>query len=266
MSMTAPSRTGLANGVLWGERAADWSALQERQFCAAYDDVFDHLALAPGATLCDLGCGAGMAAQRAAARGWRVVGLDASEPLLAVARERVPGADLRVGDLEALPFDSDSVDAVTGFNSFQYAADPVAALVEARRITRAGGRVVVMTWGSPEGMEAASLVVALKPLLPAPPAGAPGPFALSDPAALRRLVEAAGMQPIEVRDTQVDWTYRDLAEALRGLASSGVAARAIRHSGANAVDEAHARALAAFRRDDGGYRIRACARWIVAGV
>ncbi|MCA0244567.1 MAG: class I SAM-dependent methyltransferase [Proteobacteria bacterium] len=264
-SSNAPRpRSGTVNGPLWGERAGDWAAIQEAQFRQAYDEVLDRLALPRGARLCDAGCGAGLAAQIAAGRGLQVCGVDAAQALLAIARQRVPGADLRHGDLEDLPFADGSVDAVTGFNAFQYAADPVAALAEARRITRAGGVVVVMTWGSPQGMEAASLVAALKPLLPAPPPGAPGPFALSDPEALRQLATSAGCRPVEVHDTQTAWQYPDLATALRGLASSGVAARAIAHSGAAAVDAAHETALAPFRRPDGSYRIGAAFRWMLA--
>ncbi|MFT3820414.1 MAG: class I SAM-dependent methyltransferase [Rubrivivax sp.] len=257
-------RTGAVNGPLWGAHAGDWADIQEGQFRRAYDEVLDRLALPRGARLCDAGCGAGLAASLAAGRGLQVCGVDAAEALLAIARQRVPDADLRHGDLEELPFADASVDAVTGFNAFQYAADAVAALAEARRIARPGGCVVVMTWGSPEGMEAASLVAALKPLLPAPPPGAPGPFALSDPEALRALVSAAGWQPVEVHDTDTAWQYADLGTALRGLASSGVAARAIAQSGAAAVDAAHERALTPFRRDDGSYRIGASFRWILA--
>ncbi len=63
-----------------------------------------------------------MAATLWASLGATVSGLDASDTLLEIARERAPSADFRLGDLEALPFDDDSFDVVTGFNSFQYAA------------------------------------------------------------------------------------------------------------------------------------------------
>lgn len=96
-----------------------------------------------------------------------------------------------LGDLEELPFSDAEFDLVTGFNSFQFAANPVVALQEARRVAKPTGRVVIMTWGVPEGMEAASLVAALKPLLPPPPPGAPGRFALSDANTLRALAESA---------------------------------------------------------------------------
>lgn len=121
-----------------------------------------------------------------------------------------------------------------------------------------------MTWGTPEGMQAAALVAALKPLLPPPPPGAPGPFALSEPSALRALAESAGLQPLEVFDVVCHWQYPDLATALRGLASSGVAVRAAEASGVEAVNEAHAAALAPFRQEHGGYRIGASFRWLLA--
>lgn len=80
-----------------------------------------------------------MAAALSASLGATVAGLDASEALLEIARERTPGGDFRRGDLEALPFEDDSFDLVTGFNSFQYAGNAAQALREAGRVTRPGG-------------------------------------------------------------------------------------------------------------------------------
>ncbi|GJG89322.1 hypothetical protein tb265_45030 [Gemmatimonadetes bacterium T265] len=256
--------TAQVNGDLWGARARDWAEWQEGQARALYDAVFDALRVGPGLTLLDAGCGAGMAAGLAAARGARVAGVDAAEALLAVARARVPGGDFRAGDLEALPFADAMFDAVVGFNAFQYAADPAAALGEARRAARAGAPVVVATWGPPDGMPAASLVGALRPLLPAPPPGAPGPFALSDEAALRQLASAAGLAPERVADVDAVWTYPDVATAVRGLNASGVAQRAIRHAGEAAVSRAHADALTPFRTAEGGVAVRAIFRYLVA--
>ena len=257
-------RTSAPNGRLWGARALDWATLQEGQFSAAYEAVFDACGLRIDTRYCDLGCGAGMAAMFAAQRGAQVSGLDAADPLLAIARGRVPAGDFRLGDLEELPFADASFDLVTGFNAFQYAASPVAALAEARRITRPTGRVVVMTWGTPEGMPAASLLAALKPLLPPPPPGAPGPFALSDETALRALAIRAGLTPKSITDVACEWHYPDLATAVRGIGSAGVAVRAAEATSQDAVDAAHSAALAPFRRDDGSYRIGASFRWLLA--
>jgi len=257
-------RTAASNGRLWGLRARDWAQVQEAQFLAAYETVFARLNVSAGMRYCDVGCGSGMAALIASRLGADVSGLDAAEKLLDIARDRVPAGDFRLGEMEQLPFADGEFDVVTGFNSFQYAADPVAALAQARRITKPEGRVVVMTWGSPERMEAASLVAALKPLLPPAPAGAPGPFALSDDDALSAFAQSAGLKALEVKEVACHWNYPDLETALRGLGASGVAIRAIEHSGEAAVDQAHRAALAPFRGTDGAYRIGASFKWMIA--
>ena len=164
----------------------------------------------PGTRYLDIGCGAGMATQMASTLGAEVVGIDASEALLAIARERTPGGDFRVGDVEALPFADRSFDVVTGFNSLQYAGNPGVALAEARRVAEPEGRVVVATWGEPDGMPAASVVTALRHLLPPPPPGAPGPFALSDETVLRKFAEDAELDPIEIFDVDSSFHYADL--------------------------------------------------------
>lgn len=146
---------------------------------------------------------------------------------------------------------------VTGFNAFQFAGNPVRALTEARRVTKPGGIVAIMTWGRPEGMEAASVVAALRPQLPAPPPGAPGPFALSDPDRLSAFAAQAGLTPREVIEGGTHWTCPDEATALRGVNSSGVAVRAAGLVGEAAVTAAHAAALAPFRQPDGSLRVGA---------
>lgn len=258
--------SGEANGRIWGLRAADWANIQEQQCAPAYHAVLEKGGVGTGTRVLDAGCGAGMALRLAADLGAVVSGIDASQALLEVALSRLPDAALAHGDLEELPFEDNAFDVVTGFNSFQFAADPVAALQEARRVTKAGGRVFVMTWGEPAGMEAAALVAALKPLLPPPPPGAGGPFALSEPGKLEELAASAGLTALKTFDVEAPWHYPDLATAQKGLGSSGVAAKAAEISGQDALDEAHATALAPFRQSDGSYRIIATFRVLMTGV
>jgi len=256
--------TAEVNGVLWGTRSADWASLQEGQCRPVYEAVLERLSVGPGTVLLDAGCGAGMASQMAASRGARVTGLDASEALLAIARQRVPEGTFGLSDLETLPFADKSFDVVTGFNSFQYARNPGKALAEARRVTKPGGAVAIVTWGPPEGMPAAALVAALKPLLPAPPPGAPGPFALSNEEALRGFADSAGLKPEDIFDVQSPFQYASLDDGVRGLGSSGVAAKARNASSEEAVDRAHTDALAAFRQPDGSYHVPAVFRCLIA--
>jgi SAM-dependent methyltransferase len=258
--------SGAANGRIWGARAADWALIQEPQCAEGYHAVFDKAPVGSKTQLLDVGCGAGMALGLAADLGAEVSGMDASAALLEVARGRLPGARLEHGDLEVLPFEDNSFDIVTGFNSFQFAADPVAALQEARRVTRPGGKVFIMTWGEPGSMEVTALVAALKPLLPPMPANASGPFALSEPGKLEELARSAGLTPLEIFDVESPWSYPDLATALKGLGSSGVAFKAAETSGQDALDAAHEAALAPFRKPDGSYCIGATFRVLMAGV
>jgi SAM-dependent methyltransferase len=252
------------NGRLWGARARDWADIQEGTAKAVYEAVLERTGVGAGRRYLDVGCGAGGAAQLAAARGAQVSGIDAADTLIAIARERAPNGEFHVGDLEALPFGDATFDVVTGFNSFQYAANPAVALAEARRVTKAEGMIVIMTWGAPEGMQAAALIAALRPLLPPPPPGAPGPFALSDETVLRSFAAAAGLRPGDVFDVDSPWLYPDEATAVRGLNSSGVSFRAMENSSEADVTEAHKQALAPFRQANGSYRIGATFRCLLA--
>jgi len=262
--MELKPRSSPINGRLWGARAQDWADIQEGQVKAVYDFALQRKGVGQGARYLDVGCGAGAAAQLAAARGALVTGIDAAEAMIAIARERSPAGDFHLGDLEALPFPDAAFDVVTGFNAFQYAANPALALREAGRVTRPGGWILVMTWGVPDGMPAAALVKALGPLLPPPPPGAPGPFALSGEAVLRAFVADAGLKPVEVFDVDSPWAYPDETTAIRGLNASGVSTRAMEHSGEPAVTEAHRKALAPFQQADGSYVIGATFRCLLA--
>ena len=264
MTKDAKRGTSEEHGRLWGARARDWADFMEGTVRPVFEAVLERTHVGPATRYLDAGCGSGMAAQMAAARGAVVAGVDAAEAMLAIARERVPAGDFRVGDLEALPFADESFDVVTGFNSLQYAGNPVAALREAGRVTKRDGVVVVMTFGDPAGMGAAALVTALKPLLPPAPPTAPGPFALSDETALRRFATDAGLKPVEVFDVDSPWVYADEAAALRGLASTGNAIRAIERTSEDAVRQAYAKAIAPFVQADGSVRASAWFRCLLA--
>ncbi|MDM7933598.1 class I SAM-dependent methyltransferase [Tabrizicola sp.] len=258
--------TAQVNGRLWGASARDWAEVQEGQFAAAFHAVLAHAGVRHGTRHLEAGCGAGMAAALSATLGAQVAGVDAAEGMLAIARERTPGGDFRQGDLEALPFADDTFDLVTGFNAFQFASDPIKALREAGRVTRPGGMVVVTTWGDPAGMDAATLVAAMKPMLPPAPPGTPGPFALSDETALRAFAIAGGLTPVAVFDVDSPWFYRDEATALRGFGSAGVATLARERVGEPAFNTAISAALAPFRQADGSFRLGARARCLVTTI
>lgn len=269
MNATATSpRAGSAQmqGDLWSARARDFAELMEGLFRPLYESVLGRPELASASSCLDVGCGAGLAAQVFARRIANVSGIDASAAFIEIARERLPGRDFQVGEMEALPYADQSFDVVTGFNSFQYAASPINALTEARRVAQRGGTIVIATWGLPEACEAAGHLKALGALMPPPPPGAPGPFALSDEKKLNALASDAGLSPIAVVDVECPWSFASLEGALRGMLSAGPAERAIRNSSMERAREAVAEAIAPYRKPSGEYHLSNKFRYVVAQV
>jgi SAM-dependent methyltransferase len=263
--MSSSTQTGTApvQGRLWGVRADEWAAIQEPQAAPAYRAGLDALNVGPSTRLLDAGCGAGTFLRLAADRGADVQGLDASEGLLAHARARVPGAQLLQGELESLPYEDASFDVVTGFNSFQYAARPAVALAEAKRVAVPDGRVLLLNWAPAELCEAAGYLMALGQLMPPPPPGAPGPFALSDTEALTALMGDAGLKVVAVQDVECVWSYPDERTAIAGLMCAGPAIRGIEHAGEQSVREATISFLEPFGTADGGFRIKNVFRYVI---
>ena len=266
MSTTTMSPAGSApiQGKLWSARAGDYAEIQEPTFLPLYESVLARPEIARADSILDIGCGPGLAAQVFARNVRHVAGVDATPPFIEIARRRVPSGDFRVAEMETLPHTAASFDAVTGFNAFQYAASPVNALREARRVAKAGGVIVIAVWGLPETCQAAGHLKALGALMPPPPPGAPGPFALSDEAKLRALAGDAGLTPVAVVDVSCPWVYPDREAALKGMLSSGPAERAIQASSVERAREAVAAAIEVHRTPVGGYRLENTFRYLIA--
>jgi len=244
----------------------DYAEIVEHFSRPLYEAVFEAAAVGAGTRLLDVGCGPGLAAQLAAGRGAHVAGLDAATPSVEIARERTPEGDFRAGEMECLPWADNSFDVVTGFNAFQYAADAVDALREARRVARPGGRIAMAVWGRLEDSDLGSLLAALRQFLPPPPPGAPGPFSLSAPGRVEGLLEQAGLAPLTSGEVDCPFAFPNLETAVRGHMSAGPAAAAIRRAGAQAVQQAIAEALAPLRVNGGSYYQRSRFRYVIAGV
>jgi SAM-dependent methyltransferase len=251
-------------GRLWGAAAQDWAEVGEPVGAPIYEAAFDAIGVGPGTRLLDVGCGAGLALVHAHKRGASVTGLDASAALLDVARARLPEADLRQGDVEALPYPDDAFDAVTAFNSVQYATDPVQGLREIKRVATPGAPVAVATWGEPERCQSRAVLAAVGALLPPPPPGAGGPFALAAPGALEALVESARLSAERAIEVPTPFVSADLATAVRANLSSGPARAAIDHAGLDRVRDALAAALEPFVRPDGSVRLDNVFRVVLA--
>lgn len=104
---------------------------------------------APGERIVDLPAGTGTSSVPLAAAGAFVIPCDFSLGMLSVGRERQPGLPFVAGDALRLPFADRSLDAITISFGLRNTADPLAALVEMRRVVRPGGRLVVCEFSHP---------------------------------------------------------------------------------------------------------------------
>ncbi len=251
-------------GTLWSAGAEDWAELWEPVQIPFFEAALDAVGTGRGTRLLDAGCGSGLALALAARRGAVVTGLDAAAELLAIARRRLPEADLREGDLEELPYADDSFDAVTAFNAVQYASDPSAALRELKRVAVAGAPVAIVTWGAPEQCEMRAVLAAVAALLPPPPPGAGGPFALAAPGALEGLVERSGLIAERAIDVPTPFTQPDVETAVRAHLSTGPAQRAIQTAGLDATRAALTRVFETARREDGSVSLDNVFKIVVA--
>jgi len=222
---------------LWGVAVVDYAEINEGFSFPLWEDMMTAMAIGQGTLFLDAGCGPGGGAKLAADKGACVSGLDASKAMIAYAQKRVPDGDFRVGDLEALPFEDNSFDAVMASNSVQYAEDPVAALADIRRVCKQDGKITVCTWDVAEKNEQRFLFEAIASVLPEPPKG-PGPFALAKKGALEGLVEKAGLKVIGGSSTDTPFIYPDLETAWRGQNSAGPVQRVIRIVGEYALKAA----------------------------
>lgn len=260
-STTQVSGSAQRWGALWGARSRDWAETEAQQV-PTYEEALRRIGLSSGQSVLEVGCGSGVFLELAARRRAVLAGIDASEALVELARARVPGADVRVGDMEHLPYADASFDVVCGFNSFFFADDMTAALREAARVARPDAAVVLQVWGRPErcGIEAAK--AAIGRLLPGPGRAAPPPF--WKPGVLERLAADAGLTPESSFDHAWAYEYADEPALLRSLLSSAPAVIAARASGEQAVRDAIRAAMAPYRTGGGGYRIENEWHYLVA--
>ncbi len=127
-----------------GTRAREAYGAEEHDF--ARRAILDALALEPGDHLLEVGCGGGLLLRDALATGAKATGLDHSEDMVELTRQRAPGAEVVLGSAESLPF-AESFTAVAMSVVFFFLDDPVGVLPECRRVLQPEGRIAVYTTG-----------------------------------------------------------------------------------------------------------------------
>ena len=199
------------------------------------------------------------------AKGDRITGIDLSDALLKIARERNPSATLLNQDMENLPFRDKSFDLVTGFNSFQYAEDFMKVLKEIRRVLKDDGKLVISTWGSASECEALKVLSSIASLLPEPDPNSPGPLALSVPGKVESQLTAAGFSVTGKGTIECPWNFSTLEDALKGILSAGPSAEAINYAGMDKVKEKLIHTLEPFNIYDEIYNLENVYHYYIAG-
>ena len=210
------------DGAAWRR----WNPTLDRWYGEATRQMLDLARIQPGQRILDIAAGAGEPAVSAAERvgpGGYVLATDISEGIvelaLEVARERgLEQVETRVMDGEKLDLPDASFDAVLCRLGLMYMPHPVTALREWRRALRAGGRVAVVVFSTPDrnswGAVPASIIRRRAQLRPPVP-GQPGPFSLGGPGVLEGLFRQAGLADPEIRAVPVPHRAASAAEYVR---------------------------------------------------
>ena len=238
--------TRTTQGQLWSIAPQHWSRHFEPYFMPIYRKVLQQLNLSPDTLLLDAGCGSGIFSHLAAKTGAQVIGVDAAPGLLDIARLRNPGISFLEEDLESLPFSEGTFHVVTGFNSFQYAGQFESALLEAKRVLKQKGRLVLAIWDKPGNSDATEILKAIGTLLPPPPPGTPGPFALSEDGKIEEILHRNDLKLMYKETIACPMLFHSLTNAVKSFMGTGPAALALKQHDNSTVENTIANAFESF--------------------
>src|SRR5437763_8456113 len=170
----------------------------------------DFAGIGSGVSALDVGCGSGILTEELASRlgAENVAAVDPS-PLAEACAARVPGADVRRGAAEALPWPEGSFDAALAQLVLHFLDDPVAGLVEMGRVVRPGGVVAACSWNFSEMLLVRTFWEAARSVVPAAPSETLEVASLEDFGELGR---RAGLEDVEPAPLEVSPRYESLDE------------------------------------------------------
>jgi SAM-dependent methyltransferase len=213
----------------WGHKAVDFATLGEPGNCREYLYVHHQLEVGAGDRLLDVACGSGFALELARLRGARCAGIDASARLLAIARFRNPASDLRVGDMNELPWDDGTFDVATSFRGI-WGTTP-GAVGEIHRVLTPGGRFGMTVWGHLKVSPGAWAMAPFRLATEEKVENQAAMVALGRPGAGEQLLERSGFVDVRRVTVPMAWEYPDPDLFARTVASTGPAYEAIQNVG-----------------------------------
>jgi len=200
----------------------------------ATNPLLDAVNLRPGTRLLDVATGPGALAAEAATRGARPVGVDLSPQMIELARRLHPGLDFREADVEHLPFDDDTFDAVVCCFGLGHFPRPEAAVAECVRTLLTGGRIAFSWWDDPSRQRIqgifrdaiAEVGVSMPPHVPQ----GHNVYRFSNTGEFLRLLEGAGLIEVAITEHTTTYSVPDTETLWRGgLGSLVLTGAAIRH-------------------------------------
>jgi SAM-dependent methyltransferase len=207
--------------LMWnGPSGRAWIEQQEaldRMFAPIADLLAGEAAAAGARSVLDVGCGTGATTLAVAQRpGTRALGVDISEPMIAVARTRAAreksAARFIAADAGVFEFAAGEFDFVISRFGVMFFADPAHAFANLRHACAPGALLRCIVWRSaaenPFMTAAARAAAPLLPELPSPPPEGPGQFAFADEHKVRRILLDAGWSGIELRPMDIVCTFR----------------------------------------------------------
>jgi SAM-dependent methyltransferase len=213
------------SGQSWGARASDWADHQERVSLNSISMVLAHAGVRYGTKILDIACGSGLAVGRAVALGADGSGVDASEPLLAIARERTPSAHFVRSPMDALPFEDETFDVVVSFNGLQFGGE--SAFSEAFRVMKSGGTLAMSFWSDFGDFRDYFTIIQNY----SHPEGTKLAAKFKEPGIAEKKFEELNLGNIQRANTEISVNYADVKDALKGLISAGPAVLAMDYSG-----------------------------------
>ena len=186
----------------------------------------------PGDTVLEIAAGpgdTGFAAAAVVGEGGRLISTDFSPEMVEVARRRsaelgLRNVEHRVIDAERIELEDDSVDGVICRFGYMLMPDPAAALSQTRRVLRAGGRLVLAVWRTPQQnpwVSIAGRMLVARGYMHPPEPGAPGMFTMADEERTRSLLEGAGFTDVRIEDIPVRFVYGGVDEYVSASRDTG---------------------------------------------
>lgn len=231
----------------WNGEAGQHWAKQDAQMAdllrIVAESLLQHLQIPAGSKVLDIGCGGGsqsqLLAQQLGETG-QVTGIDISEPLLNIARQRQPqpgSAPLKFirADAQNYALPQGQFDWLFSRFGVMFFEDPGAAFQNLHRALKPGGKLGFCCWPSPKlNPFFTAPMAAILPHLPPQPEtdpDAPGPFAFADPNRIEQILSQAGFVEIAISEQQIALQFgRDasLSELTATMARLGPAARLLK--------------------------------------